>query len=181
MGVGAEKTASPTGDAAPAEVDIYRDTPIRLLGYANELGEAFRVWVTPFWVRASYGVASAYVVADTYDKAGKAAKTPLSDERQRTTKIVHVAVDTLLWQALASVIIPGFTINRVCATTFWALGRTRLPQASVKRLTTVAGLAVIPFIVKPIDHLVDVGMDASVRKLMHISTEEKAMHKPPSH
>ena len=24
------------------EVDIYRDTPVRLLGYANEVGEAFR-------------------------------------------------------------------------------------------------------------------------------------------
>ena len=28
-----------------AEVDIYRDTPVRLLGYANEVGEAFRALV----------------------------------------------------------------------------------------------------------------------------------------
>ncbi|ROT78450.1 Mitochondrial fission process protein 1, partial [Penaeus vannamei] len=28
--------------------------------------------------------------------------------------ITHAAVDTLLWQAFASVIVPGFTINRVC-------------------------------------------------------------------
>ena len=27
------------------EVDIYRDTPLRLLGYANEVGEAFRALV----------------------------------------------------------------------------------------------------------------------------------------
>ena len=27
------------------EVDIYRDTPVRLLGYANEVGEAFRALV----------------------------------------------------------------------------------------------------------------------------------------
>ena len=79
------------------EVDIYRDTPVRLLGYANEVGEAFRALVgggralglkgkgshptNPIlaspaqvsvqWVRASYGVASAYVLADTYDKADK--------------------------------------------------------------------------------------------------------------
>jgi len=37
-----EPTASP---AAAAEVDIYRDTPVRLLGYANEVGEAFRALV----------------------------------------------------------------------------------------------------------------------------------------
>ena len=35
-----EPTATPA-----AEVDIYRDTPVRLLGYANEVGEAFRALV----------------------------------------------------------------------------------------------------------------------------------------
>ncbi len=48
------------GDAQ--EVDIYRDTPVRLLGYANEVGEAFRALVHVNWVRASYGVASLYVL-----------------------------------------------------------------------------------------------------------------------
>ena len=28
-----------------AAVDIYRDTPVRFLGYANEVGEAFRALV----------------------------------------------------------------------------------------------------------------------------------------
>lgn len=53
------------------EVDIYRDTPVRLLGYANEVGEAFRALVDKKVVLASYGVASVYVLADTYDKASK--------------------------------------------------------------------------------------------------------------
>jgi len=44
------------------EVDIYRDTPVRLLGYANEVGEAFRALIHVNWVRASYGVASLYVL-----------------------------------------------------------------------------------------------------------------------
>lgn len=40
-------------------------------GYANEVGEAFRA-LTPLWfVRSTYGVASAYVLADTYDKSVK--------------------------------------------------------------------------------------------------------------
>ncbi len=47
------------------DVDIYRDTPVRLLGYANEVGESFRALVNVWWVRASYGVSSAYVLADT--------------------------------------------------------------------------------------------------------------------
>ena len=49
------------------EVDLYRDTPVRYLGYANELGESFR-YVTPWLVKTSYAVAFAYVFADTYDK-----------------------------------------------------------------------------------------------------------------
>ena len=33
------------GDAEGTAADIYRDTPVRLLGYANEVGEAFRALV----------------------------------------------------------------------------------------------------------------------------------------
>ena len=31
--------------AKEAEVDIWRDTPIRYLGYANECGEAFKAFL----------------------------------------------------------------------------------------------------------------------------------------
>ena len=58
-------------DAPTKEIDIYRDTPLRLLGYANEVGEAFRALVSVKFVIGTYGVASAYVLADTYDKASK--------------------------------------------------------------------------------------------------------------
>ena len=30
------------GEEDNKEVDIYRDTPVRFLGYANEVGESFR-------------------------------------------------------------------------------------------------------------------------------------------
>ena len=82
------------------EVDIYRDTPVRLLGYANEVGEAFRALVHVNWVRASYGVASLYVLADTRDKALKMmTKTDsASDEAEKRKKVAAAAFDTLLWQ-----------------------------------------------------------------------------------
>ncbi|XP_064489222.1 mitochondrial fission process protein 1-like isoform X2 [Ornithodoros turicata] len=94
------------------EKDIYRDTPIRLLGYTNEVGEAFRALIHVNLVRLSYGVASAYVVADTVDKVRKADRVKCADPAVHRHKLLATAVDTLLWQALASVIIPGFTINR---------------------------------------------------------------------
>ena len=147
------------------EVDIYRDTPVRLLGYANEVGEAFRALVNVKLVYASYGVASAYVLADTYDKASKAKKA-LGNQEGALTKVGVAAFDTLLWQALASVIIPGFTINRICAASLYGLARAT-PQISLnarKWMTTGLGLGVIPFIVHPIDSLVHFGMDNTTRK-----------------
>ena len=51
-------------------VDIWRDTPVRLLGYANEVGESFR-YVFPRGVIPSYVVAFSYVLADTQDKSMK--------------------------------------------------------------------------------------------------------------
>ena len=52
------------------EVDIWRDTPVRLMGYANEVGESFR-YMFPRLVRPSYCVSFGYVFADTADKTLK--------------------------------------------------------------------------------------------------------------
>ena len=81
-------------------------------------------------------------------------------------KVGVAAFDTLVWQALASVIIPGFTINRICAASLYSLARVA-PQVSLnarKWTTTAIGLGVIPFIVHPIDSLVHYGMDNTSRK-----------------
>ena len=146
----------------PADVDIYRDTPLRLLGYANEVGEAFRALIHVRWVKASYGVASAYVLADTVDKAKKMSKEPNADG----SKIAIAAFDTLVWQAFASVIVPGFLINRICAFSLLGLARTMpgVAENARKWAVTGLGLGVIPFIVHPIDSLVHNVMDNTTRK-----------------
>lgn len=75
-------------------------------------------------------------------------------------------VDTFVWQALASVAIPGFTINRVCAASLYILGTaTRWPLSVRKWTTTALGLLVIPVIIHPIDRSVDFLLDSSLRKL----------------
>ena len=64
-------------------------------------------------------------------------------------------VDTFVWQALASVAIPGFTINRVCAASLYILSTaTRWPLAVRKWTTTTLGLLAIPIIIHPIDRWV---------------------------
>ncbi|XP_072456066.1 mitochondrial fission process protein 1 [Notamacropus eugenii] len=152
----------PSQDAQP---DLYRDTWVRYLGYANEVGEAFRAIVPTSVVWLSYGVASSYVVADAVDK-GKKAGAALSPESGRTTKMAVAVVDTFVWQALASVAIPGFTINRLCAASLYVLSRaTSWPLAARKWTTTALGLMAIPVIIHPIDRSVDFLMDSSLRKI----------------
>lgn len=75
-------------------------------------------------------------------------------------------VDTFVWQSLASVVIPGFTINRLCAASLYVLGTmTRWPPTVRKWTTTTLGLLAIPVIVHPIDRSVDFLLDSSLRKL----------------
>ncbi|XP_044261414.1 mitochondrial fission process protein 1 [Tribolium madens] len=145
--------------------DIYKDTPIRLLGYANEVGESLRGFIGTKWVNISYGVATLYVVADTIDKTGKTYVNN-SGKAGCVKKTVFAATDTLIWQMLASVVIPGYTINRVCALSDFVLTKTaKLPTNSRKMIVTGVGLAVIPFIIKPIDNLVHLMLDSSLRKI----------------
>lgn len=74
------------------------------------------------------------------------------------------AGDVFVWQMLASVIIPGFVINRIT----WGVGivskQTKLPGIARKWLPTVIGLAAIPLIIHPIDTGVDHVMDRTYRK-----------------
>lgn len=80
--------------------------------------------------------------------------------------MTYTTIDTLLWQFLASVIIPGATINRVCAVSNYLLKRVeKLPKNTRKYTVTTIGLVTIPFIIKPIDNLVDNLMDATIRKV----------------
>lgn len=155
-----------------AQPDLYRDTWVRYLGYANEVGESFRALVPKALVWATYGVATAYVTADAADKGRKAAE--LNKGSPGRTKGVTVAViDTFVWQALASVAIPGFTINRICAASLYIMGRaTRWPLPARKWATTAIGLSAIPFIITPIDRFVDTLLNSSLRKFYDTHSEK---------
>lgn len=160
----------PIGAGAPT--DIFRDTPVRLLGYANELGEAFRSVVNVRWVWLSYGIATAYVVADTGYKTIAIRKQTFSSEKERNVRSLKEGVDVLTWQTLASVIIPGFTINRICATANYFFSRSEIKRHA-KWLTVAVGLTSIPFIIKPIDELVDYMMDTTVRPMLKIESPQE--------
>ena len=109
-------------------------------------------------------------------------------------KVALAAFDTLVWQAFASVIVPGslsnqivdnvlsteyrqpvkvklynisgFLINRICAGSLVGLARLMpsVAENTRKWATTGIGLGVIPFIVHPIDSLVHLVMDNTTRQ-----------------
>lgn len=139
------------------------------------MGESFRPIVPVAAVWASYGVATAYVTADAIDKGRKAAAvsgppcspriptcphpTPAllsqqthAQDPSRARRVGVAVADTFVWQSLASVAIPGFTINRLCAASLALLASlTRWPLPVRKWATTALGLAAIPVIITPID------------------------------
>ncbi|KAF0709606.1 Aste57867_5831 [Aphanomyces stellatus] len=156
-------TATDARDEATTP-DIFRDSPVRYLGYANELGESFRP-LFPRFVGPSYAVAIAYVLGDTYDKGLKAFNSAPSSATPSMVQshAVSAAVDTLLWQGFASVAIPGFLINRLVAVTEHVSKRVVKHPTLLKWGPTCVGLGVIPFIIHPIDHFVDYAMDNTTR------------------
>ena len=156
------------------EFDIFRDSALRYMGYANEVGESFVAWVPAWGVPATYGVAATYVLMDTVDKGLKRWKKAEGEEDQ-AKQAVTVALDTVTWQMLASVFWPGSFIRVVVATTNLALAKADVSAfdqlaaqgLDVERLLpTLMGLAAIPFIVKPIDHTIDAAADLSFSKAL---------------
>mmetsp|Transcript_589 Transcript_589/g.2157 ORF Transcript_589/g.2157 Transcript_589/m.2157 type:complete len:255 (-) Transcript_589:1090-1854(-) len=165
-----------TGNAAAQKVvDVFRETPLRYVGYANECGEAFRPLVPVWVVVSSYVVAILYVLADAGSKA-LAEAGARSPSAGISSKTVAIAVDALVFQLLASVVCPGYTINRwvalvsgivAYAEESGSLTRLALDDATLQLVVdwapTFAGLALIPLIVHPLDALVDALLDNTLR------------------
>ena len=160
-------------DAADKEVDIYRDTAVRYLGYANECGEAFRPLVPGYIVTLSYAVAIAYVSADAISKGFKCNKESAANFEgtgKSNLCAFPATLDVLTFQLLASVALPGFTINRWVAFVTYVINTIHLqdsvPEVVFNNLPTALGLALIPFIVAPLDNLVEEVLDKTTRPFL---------------
>ena len=152
------------------EFNVFRDTPIRYLGYANELGESFR-YQFPRFVAPSYVIAFGYCACDSAQAGWRiwsSADTEMSTA-QRQQESLRSMVDTAVWQTTASVMVPGFTINCIVKAARWMVRRPAvtavLPAAVFQWLPTAAGLGSIPLIVHPIDHMTDILLDETLRKV----------------
>ena len=153
-------------------------------GYANEVGEAFRNMIPLRGVHLSYAISTAYVVSHAVSQGLQAQRnrsqhpqhihvrspnhsihcptnatcTAQCSHRNNTRTLATspstAVIDTLLWQGLASVLLPGLTINRLCAVSKFVLNRYTGQLLSVqirKWAVTGIGLGSIPLIIHPID------------------------------
>lgn len=169
------------------EWDIYRDSPLRYCGYANEVGESFRPVVPKLFVHLSYAVAVMYVLADCGDKSRKIYKVSCEEigKTEMNSRSIgsslfqkpeilgggmkpaaKMAGDVFLWQMLASVAIPGFIINRITYGSGKLIKMAKLKGIPRKWGATIIGLSSIPLIIRPIDHGVDILMDKTYRKFV---------------
>merc|ERR1740124_140888 len=155
-----------------ADYSVFRDSPLRYLGYANEVGESFR-FQFPRFVKPSYAVSFGYCFMDSvyngYRTWTTFDNTPTKlGARSKEFQTIVAMGDTLLWQTLASVLIPGAAINLIVKATRMAVSRSPLviPSLVVTWLPTSVGLSSIPFIIQPIDHGVDYFLDSSIRAWM---------------
>ena len=190
-------------ESGETSYNIFRDGPVRYLGYANEVGESFR-YQFPRLVGPSYVVAFGYCLADALVSGREAYSTKptpavvdavsttsslasgsnnnsnnqLNDkitapdknfvDNDAMSRAMLSFTDTLVWQSLASVGIPGLVINQIVKASRYAVAKTRpglLPTIVAKWMPTAAGLGSIPLIIQPIDDFVDYVMDLSFRTI----------------
>eukprot|EP00758_Cryptobia_borreli_P006229 Tbor_TRINITY_DN5101_c4_g1::TRINITY_DN5101_c4_g1_i1::g.25991::m.25991/K17981/MTFP1, MTP18; mitochondrial fission process protein 1 len=164
--------------------NIFRDSPIRYLGYANEVGESFR-YQYPKLVIPSYCVASSYCIADALSTGYRSYQNTISIARNNNNNITNNnnktssdiiisqtlkdTMDALIWQSVASVCLPGGIINIIVRSCRYSLVQTSstviLPNSVVRWLPTVVGLGCIPLIVRPIDIFTDYIMDETYRRV----------------
>eukprot|EP00039_Didymoeca_costata_P030090 m.27852 g.27852 ORF g.27852 m.27852 type:complete len:163 (-) comp7944_c0_seq2:1116-1604(-) len=145
--------------------NILRETELRLLGYANELGEAFKHVIPRTGYFGSYAIACTYCAADAVN-IGLATSEKYSNHDEHNERVRDDVIDTVLWQGFASVAIPGLVINRIVSASRLVLANPGLAAPQFLRLwgPTSLGIAAIPFIVKPIDSFVDFALDNTYRE-----------------
>lgn len=151
---------------AVKNVDPYRETSLRYMGYANDLGESFTQYLPDWGVPASYCVSASYVFFDTIDKGQKAYENSKKEDRFKET--FRASAETLAWQLMASILWPGSLIRIITNMSATFLHMNHLDENNFSHfLPTFCGIAAIPHIVKPIDETVDKIVKKSVSKILN--------------
>lgn len=146
---------------------------------ASDVGEAFRPVVPPWVVTAAYGVSWAYLIGDvsfTTYKSSQLGPSPIeAANMSERTRLAMVAVKRSVFQGVASMALPAFTIHtavryvgRACAKSQNAILRRWGP--------TAVGIGIVPALPYMFDHPVSIHV-----RFMALATDAAIrLSKPPT-
>ncbi|OSC98719.1 hypothetical protein PYCCODRAFT_1447299 [Trametes coccinea BRFM310] len=135
----------------------------RYIAYTSDVGEAFRPVVHPAVVTAAYGISWLYLAGDvgyeTY-KAHRRGPTAMEAATfSEPTRLSMVAVKRAVFQSVASMALPAFTIHTAVKQAKKAFVNVQNPRVKSWG-PTVTGLAIIPILPylydKPVEHATDI-------------------------
>ncbi|KAI8367168.1 mitochondrial 18 KDa protein-domain-containing protein [Choanephora cucurbitarum] len=125
----------------------------RYLAYTSEVGEAFRPIAPPALVTAAYGVSWLYLGGDVAYEGYKAAHADQSNAVIATT-----VVKRGIFQSLASMLAPAFTVHTIVKYSAYAFKNVKNPKVKGWG-PSVLGLGIVPVLPylfdEPIEHVVD--------------------------
>ncbi|KIK92359.1 hypothetical protein PAXRUDRAFT_578858 [Paxillus rubicundulus Ve08.2h10] len=135
----------------------------RYIAYTSDVGEAFRPVVPPAVVTAAYGISWLYLSADVSYEAYKAHRrgpSPLEAVHySEPTRIGLVAVKRTVFQSVASMALPAFTIHTIVSRSkpFFT---SRFESRRIRTWgPTLSGLAIVPVLPylfdEPVEKVVD--------------------------
>lgn len=134
----------------------------RYIAYSSDVGEAFRPLVSPSFVRATYGIAYAYVMCDvTMAVYGEHQRS--QDKEDYDQRVARAGVETLTFQLLASIAVPSLIIHTAVHQAQNLAKKAAKPTKLARYGPTALGLGIIPVlpftIDEPIEHLIEEGFD----------------------
>ncbi|KAI7882935.1 hypothetical protein K492DRAFT_205786 [Lichtheimia hyalospora FSU 10163] len=126
----------------------------RYLAYTSDVGEAFRPVVSPWTVKAAYGISWGYLAFDVSYEAYKAAK-----EGKDNAAIGLMAIKRGVFQSLASMALPMMTIHSIVKfSAKHVFEKAKSPKLKMWGPTCM-GLSVVPFLPfifdHPVEHVID--------------------------
>jgi len=159
----------------------------RYVAYTSDVGEAFRPIVPPRIVSAAYGVSWVYLAGDVgYEgyKAYKKGPSPVEAANfSESTRIGMLVVKRAVFQSVASMALPAFTIHtavRCSKPLFKSVQNPRLKLwgPTVTGLSLVPGL---PFVFDhPVERATDVVFEWMEKQLIERNNTEKSSRDEPS-
>lgn len=156
--------------AERVKFDVLRDTPIRYLGYSNELVEAWEDVLNSLlgkrlgrWIyKGAWKIADLYLAVDIIDKGRKAYE--LAEGQPESVRIQNCLIEAGgagLFQFFANYLIPPLIIRYLRKGTNLLMSKGLLSKLIPKnKLTTIwlpaaVATAITPFIARPLDRIVD--------------------------